>query len=87
MTTGERSTPATIAQPNLDDLPERGMGLFIINQCMDEVHYQRLRMVLLAVAAARGSTTALPAPALEGRPSREGRVGRMGRGGQRRLTR
>jgi serine/threonine-protein kinase RsbW len=37
---GEVFDPDTIASPNLDDLPEHGMGLFIMRSCMDEVDYR-----------------------------------------------
>jgi serine/threonine-protein kinase RsbW len=32
--------PALVAAPDLDELPEHGMGLFIIRSCMDRVDYQ-----------------------------------------------
>lgn len=37
---GRTFDPSTIAPPNLDDLPENGMGLFIMRSCMDEVDYR-----------------------------------------------
>lgn len=36
---GKSFDPATVAEPELDDLPERGMGLFIIRSFMDDVRY------------------------------------------------
>ena len=30
---------AAVPKPNLDELPESGLGLFIIHSCMDEVTY------------------------------------------------
>lgn len=30
---------AAVPEPNLDELPESGLGLFIIHSCMDEVTY------------------------------------------------
>lgn len=38
--TGRSFDPTIVARPNLDELPERGMGLFIMNACMDEVDYR-----------------------------------------------
>jgi serine/threonine-protein kinase RsbW len=32
--------PRSAAPPDLDDLPERGMGLFIIRTCVDELDYR-----------------------------------------------
>jgi anti-sigma regulatory factor (Ser/Thr protein kinase) len=32
--------PESVAAPDLDELPEHGMGLFIIKSCMDEVDYR-----------------------------------------------
>jgi serine/threonine-protein kinase RsbW len=37
---GRTFDPATVAPPDLDALPESGMGLFIMNACMDEVDYR-----------------------------------------------
>jgi serine/threonine-protein kinase RsbW len=50
--------PETVAPPDLDELPEHGMGLFIMRSCMDEVDYRPgppnvLRLVKLR--ARRGS--------------------------------
>ena len=39
MDTGCSFDPATIDNPPIDDLPESGMGLFIIRSFMDEVDY------------------------------------------------
>lgn len=38
--TGRTFDPDTVAPPNLDDLPESGMGIFIMKACMDEVEYR-----------------------------------------------
>jgi serine/threonine-protein kinase RsbW len=38
--TGRTFDPASVAPPELDDLPESGMGLFIMTSCMDVVDYQ-----------------------------------------------
>lgn len=37
---GRTFDPATVAEPDLDALPESGMGWFIMTSCMDEVDYQ-----------------------------------------------
>jgi serine/threonine-protein kinase RsbW len=37
--TGASFDPSTVAVPELDELPENGMGLFIIRSFMDEVTY------------------------------------------------
>jgi serine/threonine-protein kinase RsbW len=36
---GKVFDPEAVAPPNLDDLPERGMGLYIMRTFMDEVDY------------------------------------------------
>lgn len=38
--TGRRFDPESVAPPDLDDLPERGMGLFIMASSVDEVDYR-----------------------------------------------
>ena len=47
---GESFDPCDAPEPNLGELPESGMGLFIIRAFVDEIHYERgnpncLRMV------------------------------------------
>ena len=37
---GKTFDPAAIAEPNLDTLPEGGLGLFIIRHCVDIVDYR-----------------------------------------------
>ena len=37
---GQTFDPKTVASPNLDALPENGLGLFIIGQCVDVVDYR-----------------------------------------------
>jgi serine/threonine-protein kinase RsbW len=37
---GRTFDPDAVALPALDELPEHGMGLFIMRSCMDEVAYQ-----------------------------------------------
>lgn len=48
----------SVALPDLDDLPEHGMGLFLMRTCMDEVDYRPgppnvLRLVKLRTSAPR----------------------------------
>ncbi len=38
--TGLRFDPSRIEPPMLDSMPERGMGLFIMRSCLDELDYQ-----------------------------------------------
>ena len=38
--TGESFDPETVSPPELDDLPEGGMGLFIMRSFMDEIAYR-----------------------------------------------
>jgi len=38
--TGRTFDPATVAEPDLDQLPENGMGWFIMTSCMDEIDYR-----------------------------------------------
>jgi serine/threonine-protein kinase RsbW len=37
--TGRTFDPGAVAPPNLDELPESGMGLYIMHRCMDELDY------------------------------------------------
>ena len=37
---GRTFDPASVAPPKLEEMPERGMGLFIMTKSMDEVDYQ-----------------------------------------------
>lgn len=37
---GRTFDPTTVAPPDLDELPESGMGLFIMRACMDDVRYE-----------------------------------------------
>jgi serine/threonine-protein kinase RsbW len=63
--TGHIFHPETVAPPDLDELNEHGMGLFIMKSCMDEVDYRPgppnvLRLVKLR---ARRDGLLPPAPA------------------------
>jgi len=55
---GHAFDPESVALPDLDDLPEHGMGLFLMRTCMDEVDYRPgppnvLRLVKLRTSAPR----------------------------------
>jgi serine/threonine-protein kinase RsbW len=70
--TGHAFDPAQVAAPDLDELHEHGMGLFIMRSCMDLIEYQAgppnvLRLVKLR---SRGEA-AMPPPAASdgGEPS------------------
>ena len=57
---GQTFDPDAVAPPALDELPEHGMGLFIMRSCMDEVVYQPgppnvLRLVKFLAKEGRGS--------------------------------
>lgn len=57
---GRAFDPTSVAPPRLEELPERGMGLFIMKSCMDEVDYQPgppnvLRLVKLRRANERSA--------------------------------
>jgi serine/threonine-protein kinase RsbW len=67
--------PAMVAPPDLDSLPEHGMGLFIMRSCMDQVDYRPgppnvLRLVKLRGHRDRGSGVDLIAPANQSCTSR-----------------
>ncbi len=57
--TGRIFDPDAVVPPDLDELPEHGMGLFIIRSCMDSVEYRPgppnvLRLVKLRTGARLG---------------------------------
>jgi serine/threonine-protein kinase RsbW len=37
---GETFDPSVVTPPDLDALPEHGMGIFIMRACMDEIDYR-----------------------------------------------
>ena len=53
--TGLSFDPATIEPPELDELPEGGMGLFIMRSFMDEVDYQAGPPNVLRLIKRRGA--------------------------------
>jgi serine/threonine-protein kinase RsbW len=65
--TGHTFDPETIGPPDLDELPESGMGLFIMRACMDVVDYTPgPPNVLRLVRARRGRDGLLPPEPTEG---------------------
>jgi serine/threonine-protein kinase RsbW len=71
--TGRSFDPAVVAPPDLEQLPESGMGLFIIRSFMDETRYTPgppanvLRLVKLRRAAsAPPRAVECPPPAIDG---------------------
>lgn len=89
---GQSFDPEQVELPDLDALPEGGMGLFIIRSFMDEVDYQAgppnvLRLVKRRASRAEGemapmSTRSHPrADAASKRPSSSRRPGSIPRGG------
>jgi serine/threonine-protein kinase RsbW len=54
--------PASVALPDLDALPESGMGLFIMQSCMDEVDYRAGPPNVLRLIKHRRREGVLPPP-------------------------
>jgi len=87
---GQSFDPEQVELPDLDALPEGGMGLFIIRSFMDEVDYQAgppnvLRLVKRRASRAEGEMAPMstrsnprPDPGPKGSPS--GRSGSIARG-------
>lgn len=75
--TGRTFDPGTISPPDLDDLPERGMGLFIMTSCMDEVDYQPGPPNVLRLVKLRRREGLLPPPpdSATRAPGNDGRAG------------
>jgi serine/threonine-protein kinase RsbW len=68
--TGRTFDPGAVALPNLDELPENGMGLFIMHGCMDEVDYRPGPPNVLRLVKLRARGGMLPsAPPDDGDPS------------------
>ena len=60
--------PGMVAPPNLDSLPEHGMGLFIMRSCMDQVDYRPGPPNVLRLVKLRGHREAgLPPPPSSGK--------------------
>lgn len=59
MDTGSSFDPNCVAVPDMADLPESGMGLFIINSFMDEVDYRPGRPNVLRLAKRRDGRSPL----------------------------
>jgi serine/threonine-protein kinase RsbW len=87
---GASFDPEQVELPDLDALPEGGMGLFIIRSFMDEVDYQAgppnvLRLVKRRATRAEGemapmSTRSNPRPGSGSKGSPSGRSGSIARG-------
>lgn len=83
MDTGKSFDPASVGPPNMEDLPESGMGLFIMHSFMDEVEYNPGRPNTLRLAKRRDAGSSLTSGGGEGEedddenfvsPPAEGRV-------------
>jgi serine/threonine-protein kinase RsbW len=59
--------PARVRAPNLEELPESGLGIFTIQSFMDEVHYQK------GVPNVLTMTKRLALPAVSQNPQRKGK--------------
>lgn len=64
--TGRVFDPESVAPPDLDDLPERGMGLFIMASSMDEVDYRPGPPNVLRLVKRRAGRDGLPPPPRDG---------------------
>jgi serine/threonine-protein kinase RsbW len=53
---GHTFDPSSVGPPNLDDLPEEGMGLFIMRSYMDEVDYRPGPPNILRLVKRRGGS-------------------------------
>lgn len=73
---GAAFVPENVPEPDLDALPEGGLGLFIIRNFMDAVHYERsgdqnvliMRKDFAAVAARDDNTQTPGHPGADGEP-------------------
>lgn len=65
---GHTFDPNEVAPPNLDELPERGMGWFIMTSCMDDVDYRPGPPNVLRMAKLRRGRDRLRSPSPEGGP-------------------
>lgn len=74
MDTGGSFDPASIDNPPIDDLPESGMGLFIIKSFMDEVDYSPGSPNVLRLAKRREGSSSSAGDEREGN-SEEDRTG------------
>jgi serine/threonine-protein kinase RsbW len=67
---GRSFDPDTVSLPDLDELPEGGMGIFIMRSCMDEVEYKAGPPNVLRMVKRRARAGLLPdAPSHDGAAS------------------
>jgi serine/threonine-protein kinase RsbW len=72
---GRSFVPETIPEPDLDALPEGGLGLFIMRNFMDSVRYERAGSRNYLIMEKRLVGGAAPGPSPEGAPKGEGHEG------------
>jgi serine/threonine-protein kinase RsbW len=60
--TGRTFDPSAVAEPDLDQLPENGMGWFIMTSCMDEIDYRPGPPNVLRLVKRRGHREGLLPP-------------------------
>ena len=60
MDTGASFDPSSVPEPELNELPESGMGLFIMNSFMDEVTYTAGKPNVLCMVKRRSSGSPQP---------------------------
>jgi serine/threonine-protein kinase RsbW len=66
MDTGTSFDPASVTPPDMEDLPESGMGLFIMHSFMDEVDYRPGSPNVLRLAKRRDARSHLSGDGGEG---------------------
>jgi serine/threonine-protein kinase RsbW len=66
MDTGRSFDPASVVPPDMEDLPESGMGLFIMHSFMDEVEYSPGHPNMLRLAKRRDMGSSLTSGGGEG---------------------
>jgi serine/threonine-protein kinase RsbW len=72
---GRTFVPEKVPEPDLDALPEGGLGLFIMRNFMDTVRYERAGSRNYLIMEKRLVGGAAPGPSPEGAPTGEGREG------------
>ncbi len=74
---GEVFDPTAVPLPNLEELPERGMGLYLMRACMDEVAYGPGPPNVLWLRRRRGVAESDPSPLASGASASEDRTSGM----------
>ncbi|MCC6557018.1 MAG: ATP-binding protein [Polyangiaceae bacterium] len=82
MDTGKSFDPADVAPPDMEALPESGMGLFIIRSFMDEVEYRAGSPNVLRLAKRREAPAHALDSASEGAPASDPAPSSSGGGGE-----